>query len=303
MKDVRGTGPNGRIVAADIFEFKPAPVSTVQAAAPAPVSAISAPVPVGDEGYYIDTPHTNMRKVIANRLTASKQNVPHYYLSSDINLDALLELRTRLNNEVGSGNKLSVNDFLIKAAALACKKVPEVNSSWLDHGIRTYDYVDVAVAVAVPDGLITPIVKDAHSKGLSSIGRYVVFIFSLFPLCALSNIIFCSEVKNLVDKAKNKKLKPEEYQGGTFTISNLGMFGISQFSAIINPPQAAILAVGAAEKKIVPDNSETAPFPFKQATVMSVTLSCDHRVIDGAVGAQWIAAFRSYLENPVTMLL
>lgn len=279
LKELKGTGPGGRIIAADVLEFQPAADVVAEAA---PESVFTTAVPVGDEGYYTDVPHTNMRKVIANRLTSSKQNVPHYYLTADINLDALMALRSKLNGEIGPENKLSVNDFLIKAAALACKKVPEVNSSWLEHGIRTYDYVDVAVAVAVPDGLITPIVKDAHTRGLTSIG---------------------SEVKSLVDKAKNKKLKPEEYQGGTFTISNLGMFGISQFSAIINPPQAAILAVGAAEKKIVPDTSEDAPFPFKQATTMSVTLSCDHRVIDGAVGAQWISTFRSYLEDPMTMLL
>ena len=267
-----GAGPGGRIIAADVKEFA--------AAAPARASAAAAAPAAAAEGGYSDTPQSGMRRVIAARLTASKQAVPHYYLTSELCLDALLAARAQLNAELPPEAKLSVNDFLIKACAVACKKVPEVNSSWLGDVIRTYDYVDVSVAVAVPSGLITPIVRDAHAKGLSAIS---------------------GGVKALVEKARARKLAPEDYQGGTFTVSNLGMFGVRQFSAIINPPQAAILAVGAAERRVVPGAEKDDP--LRQAVVMAATLSCDHRVVDGAVGAQWLAAFKELMENPTKMLL
>lgn len=223
-----------------------------------------------------------MRRVIASRLSLSKQSIPHYYLSVDIQMDAILKLRTELNALQDSADaKLSVNDFIIKASALACKKVPAVNSSWMDNAIRQYAYVDVSVAVSTDSGLVTPIVKDADTKGLRAIG---------------------ADVKALAAKARAGKLQPAEYQGGTFTISNLGMFGVKNFSAIINPPQAAILAVGSTESRIIPAE-KGANQPYTQAQVMSVTLSCDHRVVDGAVGAEWLKAFKGYLEKPNTMLL
>ncbi|XP_038839382.1 dihydrolipoyllysine-residue acetyltransferase component of pyruvate dehydrogenase complex, mitochondrial-like isoform X1 [Salvelinus namaycush] len=210
----------------------------------------------------------------------SKQTIPHYYLSVDVNMDHVLELRMELNAEVKAQNiKLSVNDFIIKASALACLKVPEANSSWLDSVIRQNHVVDVSVAVSTPNGLITPIVFNAHTKGLAAIS---------------------SDVSALAAKARDGKLQPHEFQGGTFTISNLGMFGVKNFSAIINPPQACILAVGGSEKRLLPADNEKG---FDVASMMSVTLSCDHRVVDGAIGAQWLAEFRKFLEKPVTMLL
>jgi pyruvate dehydrogenase E2 component (dihydrolipoamide acetyltransferase) len=285
-----GTGPGGRIIAADVQDAiasgataraAAAPsVSAPAAAATAAPAAVAAGVP--PRAGYVDVPHTAMRRVIAHRLTVSKQTVPHYTLTSEINLDALLALRTSLNEGLAADGKLSVNDFIIKASALAMHRVPEMNSSWLDGVIRAYEYVDVGVAVALPEGLITPIVKDADKKGLASIS---------------------AAVKALVEKARSKKLLPEEYQGGTFTVSNLGMFGVRQFSAIINPPQAGILAIGAAERRVVPETKPGAELPYKQAVIVSTTLSCDHRVVDGAVGAQWLSAFKGYLEAPHTMLL
>uniref|UniRef100_A0A4W5LBC4 Dihydrolipoamide S-acetyltransferase (E2 component of pyruvate dehydrogenase complex) n=1 Tax=Hucho hucho TaxID=62062 RepID=A0A4W5LBC4_9TELE len=210
----------------------------------------------------------------------SKQTIPHYYLSVDVNMDQVLELRMELNAEVKARNiKLSVNDFIIKASALACLKVPEANSSWLDSVIRQNHVVDVSVAVSTPNGLMTPIVFNAHTKGLAAIS---------------------SDVSALAAKARDGKLQPHQFQGGTFTISNLGMFGVKNFSAIINPPQACILAVGGSEKRLLPAANDKG---FDVASMMSVTLSCDHRVVDGAVGAQWLAEFRKFLEKPVTMLL
>jgi pyruvate dehydrogenase E2 component (dihydrolipoamide acetyltransferase) len=288
LSAISGTGPDGRIIAADVTEYKPAlrasatDASNVRAAAVSSAQSsaqTSSSISDARSGFQ-DIPHSSMRRVIAHRLLQSKQTVPHYYLTSEIQMDALLALRVQLNADLPADAKLSVNDFLIKASALACKKVPEVNSSWMDSVVRAYDYVDVAVAVAVPDGLVTPIVRDAHTKGLSSIS---------------------SGVKTLVEKARAKKLAPEDYQGGTFTVSNLGMFGVKQFSAIINPPQAAILAVGSAERRVIP--GADANSPLKQAVFMSATLSCDHRVVDGAVGAQWLAAFKDFMEHPTKMLL
>uniref|UniRef100_A0A9J8CPM8 Acetyltransferase component of pyruvate dehydrogenase complex n=2 Tax=Cyprinus carpio TaxID=7962 RepID=A0A9J8CPM8_CYPCA len=283
IAQVTGTGPDGRVTRKDIDSFVPPKPTPTPAAAPTPAaptpSSPAAPafaaVPTGT---FTDIPTSNIRRVIAQRLMQSKQTIPHYYLSIDVNMDQVLELRKELN--VKADNlKLSVNDFIIKASALACLKVPEANSSWMDTVIRQNHVVDVNVAVSTPVGLITPIVFNAHIKGLATISK---------------------DVATLAAKAREGKLQPHEFQGGTFTISNLGMYGIKHFSAIINPPQACILAVGGSEKRLLPADNEKG---FDVASMMSVTLSCDHRVVDGAVGAQWLAEFRKFLEKPFTMLL
>lgn len=268
LSQVTGTGPGGEIRADDVLNFSPAAMPTS-----VPISA--------PEGAFVDIPLTNMRKTIAKRLVQSKQTIPHYYLTIDVNVDKVLRLRKELNEILSKDNiKLSVNDFIIKASALSCKKIPEANSSWMEDSIRQYNIVDVNVAVATAAGLITPIVSRADIKGLSQISQ---------------------DVLALATKAKEGKLQPHEYQGGTFTISNLGMFGIKSFSAVINPPQACILAIGGAEKRLVVD--EDSDKGYSSANMMSVTLSCDHRVVDGAVGAQWLAEFRKFMERPETMLL
>ncbi|XP_071372091.1 dihydrolipoyllysine-residue acetyltransferase component of pyruvate dehydrogenase complex, mitochondrial isoform X4 [Centroberyx affinis] len=269
LAQVSGSGPDGRVTRKDIESFVPPKAAPVTAAPAAPTPAAPTAAPTGT---FTDIPISNIRKVIAQRLMQSKQTIPHYYLSVDVNMDQVLELRKELNAVKAQNIKLSVNDFIIKASALACLKVPEANSSWMDTVIRH-------VAVSTANGLITPIVFNAHTKGLAAIS---------------------SDVSALAAKARDGKLQPHEFQGGTFTISNLGMFGIKNFSAIINPPQACILAVGGSEKRLLPADNEKG---FDVASVMSVTLSCDHRVVDGAVGAQWLAEFRKFLEKPVTMLL
>ncbi|XP_035480278.1 dihydrolipoyllysine-residue acetyltransferase component of pyruvate dehydrogenase complex, mitochondrial [Scophthalmus maximus] len=283
LAQVSGSGPDGRVTRKDIDSFVPPKPAPAKAAAPAPVAAAAAPAPApaaAPAGTFTDIPISNIRKVIAQRLMQSKQTIPHYYLSVDVNMDQVLELRQELNVEVKTQNiKLSVNDFIIKASALACLKVPECNSSWMDTVIRQNHVVDLSVAVSTANGLITPIVFNAHTKGLAAIS---------------------SDVSALAAKARDGKLQPHEFQGGTFTISNLGMFGVKNFSAIINPPQSCILAVGGSEKRLMPADNEKG---FDVASMMSVTLSCDHRVVDGAVGAQWLAEFRKFLEKPVTMLL
>jgi len=220
-----------------------------------------------------------MRKIIAARLLDSKLTVPHYYLTVDCRMDKLLAIRTKFNaDNKDKGVKLSVNDFLVKASALALRDVPQCNSSWHGDFIRRHNNVDICVAVDTGNGLITPIVTGVEKRGLVSIS---------------------STVKELADRAKINKLKPHEFQGGTFTISNLGMFGVKQFCAIINPPQSCILAVGGTEQTFeVVDKDK-----FDPALKMTVTLSCDHRVVDGAVGAKWLKAFRGYIEDPITMLL
>ncbi|XP_025321315.1 dihydrolipoyllysine-residue acetyltransferase component of pyruvate dehydrogenase complex, mitochondrial [Canis lupus baileyi] len=276
LTQVKGTGPEGRIIKKDVDSFVPTKAAPAPAAAvPAAVPGV-APVP---SGVFTDVPISNIRRVIAQRLMQSKQTIPHYYLSIDVNMGEVLLVRKELNKMLEGRSKISVNDFIIKASALACLKVPEANSSWLDTVIRQNHVVDVSVAVSTPAGLITPIVFNAHIKGLEAIANDVV---------------------SLATKAREGKLQPHEFQGGTFTISNLGMFGIKNFSAIINPPQACILAIGASEDRLVPADNEKG---FDVASMMSVTLSCDHRVVDGAVGAQWLAEFRKYLEKPITMLL
>jgi pyruvate dehydrogenase E2 component (dihydrolipoamide acetyltransferase) len=229
---------------------------------------------------YTELPHSSMRKVIARRLTEAKQRQPHFYLTIDCELDALLKLRQELNAKAPEGKggyKLSVNDLVIKAAALALRKVPAANASWTDEAIRLYQRADISVAVAIANGLITPVIRGADLKGLAEISN---------------------EMRELAARAREGKLKPEEYQGGTFSLSNLGMYGIREFAAVINPPQGAILAVGAGEQRpIVKDGA------LAIATVMSCTLSVDHRAVDGAVGAEFLAAFRRLIEAPLTMLL
>ncbi len=260
--------------------------STAGAGATAGVSAVSKGAAGAAFGEYKDIELTNIRKVIASRLTQAKSTIPHYYLTIDIGMDRILKLRTELNaklsaaagKDAASAPKLSVNDFVIKAVALACRKVPAANSSWMDSVIRQYNYVDVSVAVTTDTGLITPIVKDADIKGLVGISK---------------------DMKELAAKARAGKLQPAEFQGGTFTVSNLGMFGVKSFAAIINPPQACILAVGATEPKVIAGPNKE----YITSQSMNVTLSADHRVVDGAVGAQWLAAFKGYMEDPQTMLL
>ncbi len=279
---LKGSGPHGRIVKADIEKALAAPRERPKAAerpaAPAPTPAPT-PAPAAAAGYR-EVPHTTMRKVIAGRLSASKRDIPHYYLTIDCAIDPLLELRETLNArspEDEGAYKLSVNDFVVRAVALALRRFPECNASWTDSALRLFEAVDVCVAVATPNGLITPIVRNADRKGLALISN---------------------EVKALAARARDGKLLPEDYQGGGFTVSNLGMYGISAFAAIINPPQTCLLAVGAAEKRPVIRDDAVAI-----ATMMTCTLSADHRAVDGAKGAAFLAAFKALVEEPLTMLL
>jgi pyruvate dehydrogenase E2 component (dihydrolipoamide acetyltransferase) len=272
---IKGSGPNGRIVKADVEralrgDLLPALDQPAASKEPAAVSESA-----GSEFDLI--PHTSMRKTIARRLTESKQTVPHFYLTVDCEIDELLRVRKELNDRAPDGVKVSVNDFVIKSLAGALRRVPGANASWADEGIRLYKNVDVSVAVALDGGLITPVVKNADSKGLGEISANMV---------------------DLAGRARQGKLTPDEYQGGSISISNLGMFGIKQFDAVINPPQGAILAVGAGEQRPVVKNGELAI-----ATVMTCTLSCDHRVIDGALGAELLQAFKNLIEFPAAMLL
>ncbi|XP_057771259.1 dihydrolipoyllysine-residue acetyltransferase component 3 of pyruvate dehydrogenase complex, mitochondrial-like isoform X2 [Salvia miltiorrhiza] len=275
LANIKGTGPDGRIVKADIEDYL---ASSGKEASQAPKAATATASGLD----YTDIPHSQIRKVTAARLLQSKQTIPHYYLTVDTCVDKLMELRSQLNSlqEASGGKRISVNDLVIKAAALALKKVPQCNSSWTNDYIRQFNNVNINVAVQTENGLYVPIIRDADKKGLSRISE---------------------EVKQLAQKAKENSLKPEDYEGGTFTVSNLGgPFGIKQFCAIINPPQAGILAVGSAEKRVIPG---AGPDQYKFASFMSVTLSCDHRVIDGAIGAEWLKAFKGYIENPESMLL
>jgi pyruvate dehydrogenase E2 component (dihydrolipoamide acetyltransferase) len=285
---ISGSGPNGRIVKADIEGASAAPkVAPKQDAAPAaaqPQAAAPAPKPATAPA--ITAPHTavpnsSMRKVIAKRLAESKATVPHFYVTMDIEIDALLKLRADLNSRApkdGPGAfKLSVNDLIIKAAARVLRQMPSVNATWTDDAILQYHDVDISVAVSIPDGLITPIVRKADQKGLAAIS---------------------AEMKDLAARAKSGKLKLEEFQGGGFSISNMGMFGVKDFAAIINTPQAGILAVSAGQQRPVVKNGALAI-----ATVMTCTLSVDHRVVDGALAAEWIAAFKAVVEDPLSLML
>jgi pyruvate dehydrogenase E2 component (dihydrolipoamide acetyltransferase) len=285
---LQGSGPQGRIVKRDI---EAALGGGTVAAAPMPAVAPMTPTATAAGPgakqmadllgmAYRQEPLSNMRKTIARRLSEAKQTVPHFYLTMDCEIDALLGIRKQLNARSGAGEdayKLSVNDFVIRAAGLALKQVPAANASWDDSGILYYVHADVSVAVATPSGLITPIVRAAEAKGLAEIS---------------------GEMRDLATRARDGKLTPEEYQGGSFSLSNLGMYGVKDFAAIINPPQGCILAVGAGEARPVVKDGALAV-----ATVMSCTLSVDHRVVDGAVGAEFLAAFKKLIEDPLVMLL
>jgi pyruvate dehydrogenase E2 component (dihydrolipoamide acetyltransferase) len=287
LATIAGSGPNGRIVKADVDAAlargpapKAAPAAPPAAAAPAPApkpAAPAAPITAPHQA----VPHSTMRKVIARRLSESKQTVPHFYVSMDIELDALLKLRGQLNAtspKDGPGAfKLSVNDMVIKAAAVTLRRIPKVNASWTDEAAILYDEVDISVAVSIPDGLITPIIRKADQKGLAAIS---------------------AEMKDLAARAKAGKLKPEEFQGGGFSISNMGMYGVTDFAAIINPPQAGILAVSAGQQRPVVKDGALAI-----ATVMTCTLSVDHRIVDGALAAEWIAEFKRIVEQPLSLML
>ncbi|KAK9101386.1 hypothetical protein Scep_024816 [Stephania cephalantha] len=277
LSKIKGTGPDGSIVKADIEDYLASSGKGVSAPTSKPKDKAA------EAGInYTDLPLSQIRKVTASRLLLSKQTIPHYYLTVDTCVDKLMELRSQLNSlqEASGGKRISVNDLVIKAAALALRKVPQCNSSWTDDYIRQHHNVNINVAVQTEHGLFVPVVRDADKKGLSKIA---------------------DEVKSLAQKAKENSLKPQDYEGGTFTVSNLGgPFGIKQFCAIINPPQSGILAVGSAEKRVVPS---AGPDQYEFASYMSVTLSCDHRVIDGAIGAEWLKAFKGYIENPESMLL
>lgn len=281
LSKVSGTGPKGRIVKEDVekaLKGGTAVASQSGKSASTPLAGAVDPVALANQlgQAHEIIPASGVRQVIANRLLQSKQTIPHFYLTVDCELDALLALRQQVNKDSES-HKLSVNDFVIKAVAKSMRDVPEVNTAWAGNSIVQYKDVDVSVAVASDNGLITPIVKKADEKTLTVISK---------------------EMKDLAARARDGRLKPNEFQGGGFTISNLGMFGIKEFSAIINPPQSCILAVGAGEQRPVVKNGALAI-----ATVMSVTLSCDHRTVDGAVGAQFLDVFKKYIENPAKILV
>jgi pyruvate dehydrogenase E2 component (dihydrolipoamide acetyltransferase) len=291
LRQVKGSGENGRIVARDLQNAQPqaaaapaaapaqAPNEYIQAALPeqpaAKPAAAPAPAPAAAEGTYTDTPVSQMRKVIARRLSESLFTAPHFYLTMEIVMDKAMETRVKLNEL--SPVKLSFNDMVIKACAVALKQHPAINSSWLGDKIRQNKVVNIGVAVAVDEGLLVPVVRNADGKGMSQIA---------------------TEVKELAGKAKSKKLQPAEWEGSTFTISNLGMFGIDEFTAIINPPDACILAVGGIKQTAVVKNGELAI-----GNVMKVTLSCDHRVVDGATGAAFLQTVKGLLEDPLRMLI
>ena len=275
---IAGSGPRGRVVKADLEGApKAAPKKEAAgAAATAPTPGID-PRAFYEQGTYEEVPLDGMRKTIARRLTQSMQEIPHFYLTIDCELDELLVARKKLNEEAGEGIKLSVNDFLVRAAALALIKVPDANVSFAGNALLKHKSADIGIAVALDGGLITPIIRHAEKKGLAEISE---------------------EAKSLAARARDKKLKPSEYEGGSFSISNLGMFGIKHFTAVINPPQAAILAVGKGEERPVVRNGK-----LEIANVMTVTMSCDHRAIDGALGARFLEAFKAYVEYPARMLM
>jgi pyruvate dehydrogenase E2 component (dihydrolipoamide acetyltransferase) len=290
LSGIAGTGPRGRIVKSDVENAKPGAAKPVAAGAPAAAgAALSGIAPLPDArlfyaaGSYEEIPHDSMRKAIAKRLTSAKTLIPHYYLTIDCNLTALMATREALNAAAPKGKdkvpayKLSVNDFVVKASAMALIKHPDVNASWTDTAILRHKNADVGIAVAIPSGLITPIVFKCETKGLVDISN---------------------EVKDLAGRAKDKKLKPNEYEGGGFSVSNLGMFGIKSFTSIINPPQSCIIAVGAGEERAIVKDGK-----IEVATMMTVTMSCDHRVVDGATGAKFLQTLKTFIEEPASMLL
>jgi pyruvate dehydrogenase E2 component (dihydrolipoamide acetyltransferase) len=286
---IQGTGPHGRVIARDVEAARSGQGLRAPAAAPASAPLVAPSLSdqqiraLYDDGSYDFVPHDGMRRTIAQRLTASVQTIPHFYLTIDCDIGKLLEAREEINASAPKDKdgkpayKLSVNDFVIKALALALHRVPDANASWTDAGMLKHKHSDVGVAVAMPNGLITPIIRNAETKSLS----------------AISN-----EMKELAARARARKLKPHEYQGGTTSVSNLGMYGIKDFTAVINPPQSTILAVGTGEERAVVRNGK-----IEAAHIMSVTMSCDHRAVDGALGAVLIGAFKALIENPVMMLV
>jgi len=288
---IQGSGPHGRVVARDIAAAREGHGLRAPAAAPAsgpaPMIAPAMTDPqiraLYEDGSYEVVPHDGMRRTIAARLTASVQTIPHFYLTVDCDIGKLLEAREEINATAPKDKdgkpvyKLSVNDFVIKALALALKRIPDANVSWTGAGMLKHKHSDIGVAVAMPNGLITPIIRNAESKSLSTISN---------------------EMRELASRARARKLKPQEYQGGTTAISNLGMYGIKDFTAVINPPHATILAVGAGEERAVVRNGK-----IEAAHIMSVTMSCDHRAVDGALGAELIGVFKALIENPVMMLV
>ena len=287
LSRVQGTGPHGRVVERDIEKAKKSGGATAApAAGAAPMATGMADETVKklfEPGSYEEIPHDGMRKTIARRLVEAKQTIPHFYLSLDCDIGPLLAARAQINAAAPKDKdgkpayKVSVNDFIIKALAMALQKVPDANVSWTEAAMLKHKHSDIGVAVSIPGGLITPIVRKAETKGLA----------------AISN-----EMKDYASRARARKLKPEEYQGGSSAVSNLGMFGIKNFSAVINPPHATILAVGAGEERVVVRNGK-----MEVANLMSVTLSTDHRAVDGALGAELLAAFQQMIENPVSMLV
>lgn len=266
LAGLSGSGPRGRIVKLDVERAAVAPVA-VAVQAPEPVAA-------GQHGYE-EVAHSNMRRTIARRLTESKSNIPHFYLTAQCRMDRLNDLRAQVN--ASASRKVSVNDFIVKAVAAALRETPQMNVSWTETALWRYRQADISVAVATDSGLITPVIRGADSKSLSSISQ---------------------EIADLAERARNGRLVPDEYQGGSFTISNLGMFGVQQFAAIINPPQAAILAVGATLPQPVVEEGVLVVAPM-----LTVTLSVDHRAVDGAVAAKWLATFKGMIENPLTTLI
>ena len=281
LSRVEGTGPNGRIVRRDVEQLEAAPAAGTPGAGAASAPAVPAAAPARQpaatqDGGYTDVPHTGMRRAIARRLTESKSSVPHFYLVADCRVDALLALRAQVN--AVEGTRVSVNDFVVKAVARAMQDVPEANAIWTDEATRRFDSVDISVAVSVPSGLLTPVVRGVEGLSLGSLG---------------------ARIRDLAERARDGKLKQHELEGGSFSVSNLGMYGTSEFSAILNPPQSGILAVGAAEKRPVVEEDGT----LGVATVMTVTLSADHRVLDGALAAEWLAAFKRRIEQPMSILV
>jgi pyruvate dehydrogenase E2 component (dihydrolipoamide acetyltransferase) len=296
LSRIGGTGPHGRVIARDVEAAKSGQGLKAPAAASAPGAAPAAAAPsiapsmsdqqvraLFEEGSYDVVPHDGMRRTIAQRLTQSMQTIPHFYLTMDCNLDKLLALREQANaaapkdKDGKPGYKLSVNDFVVKAMAVALQRVPDANVSWTDGGMLKHKHSDIGVAVAMPGGLITPIVRSAETLTLS---------------------VISNRMKDFAARARTRKLKPDEYQGGTSAVSNLGMFGIKDFTAVINPPHATILAVGTGEQRAIVRDGKV-----EVANMMSVTLSCDHRAVDGALGAELLGAFKQLIENPMTMMV
>jgi pyruvate dehydrogenase E2 component (dihydrolipoamide acetyltransferase) len=289
---ITGSGPHGRVIARDVDAAKSGKGLKGAPGAPAAAPAGPAIAPsmsdqqvraLFEDGSYEVVPHDGMRRTIAQRLTQSTQTIPHFYLTIDCNIGKLLAAREEINAAAPKDKdgkpayKLSVNDFVIKALAVALQRIPDANVSWTESGMLKHKHSDVGVAVAMPGGLITPIIRKAESKSLSTISN---------------------QMKDFAARARGRKLKPEEYQGGTTAVSNLGMYGIKDFTAVINPPHATILAVGAGEERAIVKNGK-----IEAAHIMSVTMSCDHRAVDGALGAELIGAFKALIENPVMMVV